>query len=143
MNKTFKVIFNRARATLMVANEITRSVQKKGTKTVLASAVALALSSTAVAAEVGKAWNNSIGDGTTQGNVSVNYSNSNDSAYGVLVQSGAAGEFKGIKANDKNSLSIEVKDVTSSGGSSNGTVYGIISQKTISNTDTPPPFRRG
>ena len=136
MNKTFKVIFNRARATLMVANEITRSVQKKGTKTVLASAVALALSSTAVAAEVGKAWNNPIDDGATQENVSVNYSNSNDSAYGVLVQSGAAGEFKGHKEYDKNSLSISVKDSSIGTGSSSGTVYGIISQK--SSTDTPP-----
>ena len=38
MNKTFKVVFNRARAGLMVANEITSSVQKKGTKTVVAVA---------------------------------------------------------------------------------------------------------
>lgn len=38
MNKTFKVVFNRARAGLMVANEITSSVQKKGTKTVVAAA---------------------------------------------------------------------------------------------------------
>lgn len=42
MNKTFKVVFNRARAGLMVANEITSSVQKKGTKTVVA-VVALGL----------------------------------------------------------------------------------------------------
>ena len=33
MNKTFKVVFNRARAGLMVANEITSSVQKKGVRT--------------------------------------------------------------------------------------------------------------
>ena len=38
MNKTFKVVFNRARAGLMVANEITSSVQKKSTRTVLAIA---------------------------------------------------------------------------------------------------------
>ena len=38
MNKTFKVVFNRARDGLMVANEITSSVQKKGTKTVVAVA---------------------------------------------------------------------------------------------------------
>ncbi len=38
MNRTFKVVFNRARAGLMVANEITSSVQKKGTKTVVAAA---------------------------------------------------------------------------------------------------------
>lgn len=38
MNRTFKVVFNRARAGLMVANEITSSVQKKSTRTVLAIA---------------------------------------------------------------------------------------------------------
>ena len=43
MNKTFKVVFNRARGALMVANEITSSVQKKGTKTAVAAAVASAL----------------------------------------------------------------------------------------------------
>lgn len=43
MNKTFKVVFNRARGVLMVANEITSSVQKKGTKTVVAAAVATAV----------------------------------------------------------------------------------------------------
>lgn len=37
MNKTFKVVFNRARGVLMVANEVTSSVQKKGTRTVVAA----------------------------------------------------------------------------------------------------------
>ncbi|MDO4937537.1 MAG: autotransporter domain-containing protein [Sutterellaceae bacterium] len=36
MNKTFKVVFNRARATLMVANEVTSSVKKKGVTKVAA-----------------------------------------------------------------------------------------------------------
>lgn len=40
MNSTFKVVFNKARAALMVVNEVTSSVQGKGTKTVVASAVA-------------------------------------------------------------------------------------------------------
>lgn len=31
MNKTYKVVFNKARGALMAANEITSSVQKKGT----------------------------------------------------------------------------------------------------------------
>ena len=43
MNKTFKVVFNRTRGALMVANEITSSIQKKGTKTVLAAALISAL----------------------------------------------------------------------------------------------------
>ena len=53
MNKSFKVVFNKARGALMVVNEVTSSVQAKGTKTVIAAAVAtLALGSTiAVGAE--------------------------------------------------------------------------------------------
>lgn len=39
MNKTFKVVFNKVRGTLTVVNECTKSVQAKGTKTVVALAV--------------------------------------------------------------------------------------------------------
>ena len=41
MNRTFKVVFNKARGALMVANEVTSSVQKKGAKTVIAAAAAV------------------------------------------------------------------------------------------------------
>ena len=41
MNKTFKIVFNKARGALMVANEITGSVQKKGAKILVVSAAAL------------------------------------------------------------------------------------------------------
>ncbi len=40
MNSTFKVVFNKTRGALMVVNEVTSSVQGKGTKTVVAAAVA-------------------------------------------------------------------------------------------------------
>ena len=40
MNSTFKVVFNKARGALMVVNEVTSSVQGRGTKTVVAAAVA-------------------------------------------------------------------------------------------------------
>ncbi len=40
MNKTFKVVFNKARGALMVANEMTSSVQAKGTRTVIAATMA-------------------------------------------------------------------------------------------------------
>ena len=33
MNKTFKVIFNKARGSFMVVNELTSAIQKKGTRT--------------------------------------------------------------------------------------------------------------
>ncbi len=53
MNRTFKILFNRARGTMMVANEATRSVSKGTTKAVVAVAVASALSlGTAVATEI-------------------------------------------------------------------------------------------
>lgn len=48
MNKSFRVVFNKARGALMVVNEMTSSVQAKGTKTVIATAVASALALGAV-----------------------------------------------------------------------------------------------
>lgn len=51
MNSTFKVVFNKARGALMVVNEVTSSVQAKGTKTVVAAAVAALISGTAMAGE--------------------------------------------------------------------------------------------
>lgn len=51
MNTAFKVVFNRARRALMVVNEVTSSVQAKGTKTVVVAAVASLLAGGAVAAE--------------------------------------------------------------------------------------------
>lgn len=44
MNRTFKVVFNKARGSMMVANEATSNVQKKGTKLLVATAVASVLS---------------------------------------------------------------------------------------------------
>lgn len=54
MNSTFKVVFNKSRGALMVVNEVTSSVQAKGTKTVVAAAVATMIAGvagTAMAAE--------------------------------------------------------------------------------------------
>ena len=51
MNKSFKVVFNKARGALMVVNEVTSSVQAKGTKTVIAAAVAALAASGVAAAE--------------------------------------------------------------------------------------------
>ena len=65
MNRTFKVVFNRARAGLMVANEITSSVQKKGTKTVVA-AVAIGLFSAGAFAESLSSWTGGSTPNATQ-----------------------------------------------------------------------------
>lgn len=52
MNSTFKVVFNKARGALMVVNEATSSVQAKGTKTVIAAAVAALMAGGAIAADI-------------------------------------------------------------------------------------------
>lgn len=51
MNKSFKVVFNKARGALMVVNEVTSCVQAKGTKTVIAAAVAALAAGGVAAAE--------------------------------------------------------------------------------------------
>ena len=59
MNKSFKVVFSKARSALMVVNEATSSVQAKGTKTVVATAVAAMIAGvagTAVAETEIPAW---------------------------------------------------------------------------------------
>lgn len=52
MNKSFKVVFNKARGALMVVNEVTSSVQAKGTKTVIATAVAPVAGAAVAAPEI-------------------------------------------------------------------------------------------
>ena len=47
MNKTFKVVFSKTRNALMVVNEATSCVQAKGTKTVIATAVAATIATIA------------------------------------------------------------------------------------------------
>ena len=49
MNKSFKVVFSKARSALMVVNEATSSIQAKGTKTVIATAAAAMLAGGAAA----------------------------------------------------------------------------------------------
>ena len=51
MNQNFKVVFSKARGALMVVNELTSSVQAKGTKTVIAAAVASLVAGGAMAAD--------------------------------------------------------------------------------------------
>ena len=51
MNKNYKVVFSKARGALMVVNELTSSVQAKGTKTVIAGAVASLVAGGAEAAQ--------------------------------------------------------------------------------------------
>ena len=67
MNKSFKVVFSKARSALMVVNEATSSIQAKGTKTVIAAAAAAMIAGGAVADEPTGIDGNSyyVGAGTT------------------------------------------------------------------------------
>lgn len=93
MNKTFKVVFNRARGSLMVANEITSSVQKKGTKAVIAAAVLVFASSFAGAADYSQTEGNTGYLATTQEESNKTFSESlemkitgtDTRAYGLLA----------------------------------------------------------
>ena len=51
MNKSFKVVFSKARSALMVVNEATSSIQAKGTKTVIAAAAVAMIAGGAMAAQ--------------------------------------------------------------------------------------------
>ena len=64
MNKSFKVVFSKARSALMVVNEATSSVQAKGTKTVIAAAAAAMIAGGAVAAQPEKGVDNNVYIGT-------------------------------------------------------------------------------
>ena len=73
MNKSFKVVFSKARSALMVVNEATSSIQAKGTKTVIAAAAAAMIAGGAVAAQPAKGVDNKvyIGTGVTHSLVGV------------------------------------------------------------------------
>ena len=68
MNKTFKIVFNKARGALMVANEITGSVQKKGL-TILAVS-SLCVSSAFAATAISKTVEVSVDEEVVVGNTS-------------------------------------------------------------------------
>ena len=53
MNKSFKVVFSKARSALMVVNEATSSIQAKGTKTVIAVAAAMVAGGACAAQDTG------------------------------------------------------------------------------------------
>ena len=89
MNKTFKIVFNKARGALMVANEITGSVQKKGTKAVITT-IALAAAGTAIASGgsyqqiIANAQNQQLGnDDETISFIKTDFSNVNSRLIGA------------------------------------------------------------
>ena len=101
MNKTFKVVFNKARGALIAVNEATSSVQKKGTKTVVAAAVFSVVCGAAVAANTTisqgvLSWDGEAVVGTVpetgvslnvgqDGAISISASGVQSAGYGVLT----------------------------------------------------------
>ena len=79
MNRTFKVVFNKARGSLMVANEATSSVQKKGAKTIIAAAAAVLMTASAQAQTASLETTN-ITEGWS--NVTYNVTNKNEDYFG-------------------------------------------------------------
>lgn len=73
MNSTFKVVFNKARGALMVVNEVTSSVQAKGTKTVVAAAVA-----TMIAGVAGTAMAEAVAEPAAKITITVDEDNRDD-----------------------------------------------------------------
>ena len=105
MNKTYKVVFNKVRGALMVANEATSSVQKKGTKAVVATALASMLICGAASAEdisYSQTEGNTGYSATSSGNQELTFASDNvlnmaitgndTRAYGLLA-SGAKHQY--------------------------------------------------
>lgn len=132
MNRTFKVVFNKARGALMVANEVTSSVQKKGTKKVVATAVAMALSGAVAAADQTETWTDKV----INEEITIAESGSNDvvvnsatlqSGGKIIVGTGinvnydsanSKGDFsiKGGELNIAEGGNVQVRDFTMSDG---------------------------
>ena len=107
MNKTYRVIFSAARGALMVVNELTSSVQKKGASAIV-TAAALTLTSTALMA------------GTTlvadEGqNVDINIEVPDKNRHGVEAN---AGEIKTIGSEQSPALAFIEAGATRIGTSS-------------------------
>lgn len=142
MNSTFKVVFNKARGALMVVNEVTSSVQAKGTKTVVAAAVAvagaLAISANVEAAEYKEAQGKDVtvtaSDITSEGDWRIlggwrDWSDEAESATlgnTVTVESGAwnmaiGGHYSKVTDNPV-SPAVEKTNLVINGGS----VYAVV-----------------
>lgn len=128
MNRTFKVVFNKARGALMVANEATCSVQKKGAKTVVAVAAALAMGSSMAADWVIPETdvvltNDSVSEEQYQENSTFAYTRNDTAAPGGFYSTDKTGSFtgevwvtaKGAKAQDGKYVQSHALAVTGSG----------------------------
>lgn len=127
MNKSFKVVFNKARGALMVVNEVTSSVQAKGTKTVIAAAVAALAASGAMATE----WNTPKGEVTSVSETQAWTDIKNENSF--VLDRDVADAFLAATTETKDQ-SFD-KDLWVSGNTSNAQATGISAvQVTATNT---------
>lgn len=157
MNRTFKVVFNRARAGLMVANEITSSVQKKGTKMVVAVAALGLMAMFAQANASGYAdayWDGS--SGTLASSYTGDFGQGKNWIAALCAKDGASGDLSnltiektgdrtqqlfGLAVFDKANFNLTGESVTvnlSTGGEGGGdnALVGIYTQVNDKNNDS-------
>ena len=133
MNKTYKIIFNRLRGTLMVANEMTRSVQRKSAKCVLATA---AIAMMTVGTAQGESTTPIVWDSATLPssvsafvNTGKQYLKDYDIAYGVYIKKESSASGKVTEDLTVNLTSNGIK-----------TVGGIFSNKAYEESESYPTF---
>lgn len=132
MNKTFKVVFSKARGTLMVVNELTSSVQAKGTKTVVAAAVAALMAGGAMAAETETAIPDIPEDAVAEAPSEGVFSNENYKF--VPTTAGTVGFYGPSKSGvfDKNLwIDVNSKNVDGSGFWATGTDTEFVNEGNI------------
>ena len=136
MNKSFKVVFSKARSALMVVNEATSSIQAKGTKTVIAAAAAAMIAGGAVAAqpETGTANDVYIGTGVTHSLVGVTTTSKGkqiwDTATSAWITAQQNAELVAAsKVILDGTLNVGVKLAEGSTGGDVGATLGIASLK--------------
>lgn len=154
MNKTYKVVFNKVRGALMVANEATSSVQKKGTKTLVALAVM------SIAASVGAAdsamqltdqelnisgWNSPLGslEGTqnhTNASVTNNTFTATNSAYGAAFNLYTATSNISNSTFANNQTTISLVSTSTASDSAEFMLGGVVMIKNGTTTFTDVDF---
>ena len=113
MNKSFKVVFSKARSALMVVNEATSSIQAKGTKTVIAAAAAAMIAGGAVAATTSIVKDAAtLKDGTAYNSYTSDKASKTDNDFGALYVDGRGATTAAVSGS---AVNLSFTNNTSSG----------------------------
>ena len=136
MNKSFKVVFSKARSALMVVNEATSSIQAKGTKTVIAAAAAAMIAGGAVAAQPveAQATDVYIGTGVTHSLVGTTTTSKGNQIRDTSNKAWITAEENAVLGGNSTvildgTLNVGVKLAEGSTGGDVGATLGIASLK--------------